>query len=89
MEEPKFLEDELGRFIVLDTGKIREGRPLVPVIYELVGEALPEGFEIGVCRVSSASEAENVLQHSGDDAYLAGELAYQICQCDGRRHAYH
>jgi hypothetical protein len=76
----KFLEDELGRFIVLDTGKIREGRPLVPVVYELVGEELPEGFEIGVCRVSSASEAENVLQHSGDDAYLAGELAYQICE---------
>ena len=76
----KFLEDELGRFIVLDTGKIREGRPLVPVIYELVGEELPEGFEIGVCRVSSASEAENVLQHSGDDEYLAGELAYQMCK---------
>jgi hypothetical protein len=79
----RFLEDELGRFIVLDTGKIREGRPLVPVIYELVGEELPEGFEIGVCRVSSASEAENVLQHSGDDAYLAGELAYHICETMG------
>tara|TARA_R110000803_G_scaffold73330_1_gene137132 strand:+ start:502 stop:2616 length:2115 start_codon:yes stop_codon:yes gene_type:complete len=79
----RFLDDELGRFIVLDTGKIREGRPLVPVIYELVGEELPEGFEIGVCRVSSASEAENVLQHSGDDAYLAGELAYQICSVMG------
>ena len=75
----RFLDDELGRFIVLDTGKIREGRPLVPVVYELVGEELPEGFEIGVCKVSSASEAENVLQHSGDDAYLAGELAYHIC----------
>ena len=75
----KFLEDDLGRFIVLDTGKIREGRPLVPVVYELVGEELPEGFEIGVCKVSSAIEAENVLQHSGDDEYLAGELSYQIC----------
>jgi hypothetical protein len=40
----KFLEDELGRFIVLDTGKIREGRPLVPVVYELVGEELPRGL---------------------------------------------
>ena len=36
-----------------------------------------------MCRLSSASEAENVLQHSGDDAYLAGELAYQICQTMG------
>ena len=79
----KFLEDELGRFIVLDTGKIREGRPLVPVVYELVGEQLPEGFEIGVCKLSSATAAENVLQHSGDDAYLAGELAYQICKAMG------
>ena len=84
----KFLEDDLGRFIVLDTGKIREGRPLVPVVYELIGEELPEGFEIGVCKVSSAIEAENVLQHSGDDEYLAGELSYQICDKMGEgKHA--
>ena len=60
----------------------------MPVVYELIGEELPEGFEIGVCKVSSAIEAENVLQHSGDDEYLAGELSYQICDKMGEgKHA--
>jgi RecA-family ATPase len=74
----KYLEADLGRWIVLDTGKIREGKPLQPVVYELVGERLPEGYDIGVCHVSSPEQAEQCLLHDGDDAYLAGYWAGEI-----------
>lgn len=58
-----YIDLNLSRWIVLDTGKIREGRPLAPVVYELVGQdmAKGEGDAIGVCRLSSKTEAEAVL----------------------------
>lgn len=54
---------KLGRWIVLDTGKLREGEALPPIIYELVGQEMApgEGADIGVLRLSSEEEAEAVL----------------------------
>lgn len=58
-----YIDRKLGQWIVLDTGKIREGEPLDTVVYELVGQemAAGEGDEIGVCRLSDETEANNVL----------------------------
>jgi hypothetical protein len=72
------LEQNLGRWIVLDTGKIREGSPLQPIVYELQGCDLPEGFEIGVCHLSTSEDALNSLSVSGGDAILALHLAEKI-----------
>jgi len=80
----KYLEEELSRWVVLDTGKIREGRPLEPVVYELQGEDLPEGYEIGVCHLSTAHNAENSLLHAGDDEYIAGYWATEIFRVMGK-----
>lgn len=74
----KYIDEELSRWVVLDTGKIREGKPLEPVVYELIGEELPEGYEIGVCHVSSAHNAENALLYSGNDEYVASYWANHI-----------
>ena len=73
-----YLEGRLSRWVVLDTGKIREGQALDPVVYELTGEALPEGFDVGVCSLSSAANAENSLLHLGDDAYVASDIGEAI-----------
>ena len=77
------LDQNLGRWIVLDTGKIREGSPLQPIVYELQGCELPEGFEIGVCHLSSPESALNSLSVSGGDAILALHLAEQILDICG------
>ena len=47
----KHLELGLSRWVVLDTGKIREGEPLPPIVYELTGQEMDkdEGAPIGVC----------------------------------------
>ena len=72
------LDQNLGRWIVLDTGKIREGSPLHPIVYELQGCDLPEGFEIGVCHLSTSEDALNSMSVSGGDAILALHLAEKI-----------
>jgi hypothetical protein len=66
-----YLDQKLSRWIVLDTGKIREGQPLDPVVYELVGQPTEAG-EVGVCRLSSEAEANNVLI-SGAVGQMAGD----------------
>ena len=78
-----FIDDDLGRWVVLDTGKIREGKPMDSIIYELVGEELPEGFEIGVCRLASEVEAENALVQSSADAIRASELGDDLISALG------
>jgi hypothetical protein len=78
-----FIDDDLGRWVVLDTGKIREGKPMDSIIYELVGEDMPEGFEIGVCRLASEVEAENALVQSSADAIKASELADDLISALG------
>jgi len=72
------LDAGLGRWIVLDTGKIREGRELEPIVYELQGQELnQEGFEIGVCHLSSRENALNALSEMDVDvtaAVMLGEM---------------
>jgi hypothetical protein len=72
----KFIEEKLGRFVVLDTGKIREGEPLEPVIYELVGQEMAkgEGRDIGVCHLTHQANAENAMLYSSADVIAASEL---------------
>ena len=79
----KYLSSELSRWVVLDTGKIREGKPIEPIVYELVGEELPEGYEIGVSRLSTEHEASNSLLYENADIERAVELALQIIGCLG------
>jgi|APSaa5957512535_1039671.scaffolds.fasta_scaffold00673_24 hypothetical protein len=71
------LEQNLSRWIVLDTGKIREGQALDPVYYELVGQEMDEGEgrPIGVCRRTSQAEAINSLLDSAIDVLGATALA--------------
>jgi hypothetical protein len=73
----EYLEHELSRFIVLDSGKVREGRPIAPVVMELVSQEMGdgEGDPIGVCKVITAEEAENVLTGLSVDMIMASELA--------------
>ena len=78
------LDADLGRWIVLDTGKIREGKPLEPVVYELQGhELVDEKFEIGVCHLSDSVEAMNALSHAAIDTTLASLLAENILDAMG------
>lgn len=73
------LDAGLGRWIVLDTGKIREGRELEPIVYELQGQELSqEGFEIGVCHLSSRESALNALSEIDVDATAAAMLGEMI-----------
>lgn len=71
------LDQRLSRWIVLDTGKIREGEPLEPVVYELVGQEMDEGEgrPIGVARRSSQAEAVNSLLDSAIDVLGATAMA--------------
>lgn len=77
----QFLDAKLSRWVVLDTAKIREGEPLDPVVYELVGQEMSkdEGDPIGVCRVSNEDEAVNTLLIKAADiiglSYLAAAIA--------------
>jgi hypothetical protein len=59
----KYLGEKLGRWIVLDSAKVREGERIDPIVFELVGQEMAEGegMDIGVCRLSSEAEANAVL----------------------------
>jgi hypothetical protein len=72
-----YIDQQLSRWIVLDTGKIREGKPLDPVIYELVGQDMEpgEGWQIGVCRLAEEHEANNCLIDAAVDVVAADEIA--------------
>jgi hypothetical protein len=74
------LDLNLTRWVVLDTGKIREGEPLPPTLYELVGQEMgaDEGMPIGVCQLSNEQNAANILLDATVDTLLASELAERI-----------
>jgi len=59
----QYLTEKLSRFIVLDTGKIREGEALDPVMMELVPQDMAEGEgdPIGVCKLTDEANAANAL----------------------------
>ena len=59
----QYLTEKLSRFIVLDTGKIREGEALDPVMMELVPQDMAEGEgdPIGVCKLTDEATAANAL----------------------------
>ena len=75
----------LSRWIVLDTGKIREGKPLAPIVYELVGQEMAEGEgdPIGVLRLATEDEAGNVLLDVGCNVIAASELARAMLETLG------
>jgi hypothetical protein len=76
----KSLEMALTRWVVLDTGKIREGEPLPPTVYELTGQEMQkgEGEAIGVCTLRTEQDAANVLLDGAVDIMYASELAEHI-----------
>lgn len=76
----KKLELALSRYVVLDTGKIREGEPLQPVMYQLVGQEMDEGegSAIGVCEMTDEQTAANVLLDGAIDKLFASELAEKM-----------
>ena len=80
-----YIDQNLSRWIVLDTGKIREGKPLSPIIYELVGQPMAEGEgdEIGVCRLAEEHEANNALLDEAIDVIIAAEVAMAIFNTAG------
>jgi hypothetical protein len=71
------LQEKLGRWIVLDACKVREGKWPDPVVYELVGQEMAEGEgdEIGVCRVSTAAEALACLDQAASEVLLRNAIA--------------
>ena len=73
----RYLDEKLSRWVVLDTGKIREGAPLEPVFYELVGQEMEEGEgdPIGVCALSSEHAASNALLDASINVIATSELA--------------
>jgi hypothetical protein len=75
--QQNYLDQKLSRWIVLDTGKIREGQPLDPVVYELVGQQMAKGEagEVGVCRLATEAEANNVLISGAIDTIANTSLA--------------
>lgn len=73
-------EHRLDRWIVFDPGKIREGRGLLPLVFELVPFNMPEGYEIGVCRKASKEEALNVIAANEGDALWATRLGEAMVQ---------
>jgi hypothetical protein len=77
-----YLSAGLSRFIVLDTGKIREGKSLEPVVMELVGQEMAkgEGDEIGVCRLANEAQAANALLDVAIDTIAVSELAYSMVE---------
>jgi hypothetical protein len=78
----QYLADDLSRFIVLDTGKIREGKALAPVVMELVPQEMDEGEgdPIGVCKVITEAEASNALLKSAIKDTATGELAAALIE---------
>jgi hypothetical protein len=77
-----YLDAKLRRWVVLDAAKIREGETTDPVVFELVGQPMAdgEGRDIGVCRLSNASEAENALIGGSAEMIRAAELAYVMVE---------
>lgn len=73
----QYLRANLSRFIVLDTGKIREGKALNPVVMELVSQEMDEGEgdPIGVCKLIDEAAAMNALLDEAIDIIAATELA--------------
>jgi hypothetical protein len=69
-----------SRWVVLDTGKIREGDRLPPVVYELVGQEMQEGEgrPIGVCAVRTESDALDVLGNTSIEAIQASVMAIEM-----------
>lgn len=82
----KTLDNNLARWIVLDTGKIREGKPIAPIVYELVGQpmALGEGDDIGVCRLADADQAANCLLDEAVDTIAAQMIGEYLVELVGR-----
>ena len=78
----KSLEMALTRWVVIDTGKIREGEPLPPIVYELTGQDMQtgEGEAIGVCTLRTEQDAANVLLDGAVDVMYASELAEHLGQ---------
>ena len=76
----QFIEDRLSRFIVLDTGKIREGEALSPVIMELVPQQMEdgEGDPIGVCKIITETDANNALLNTSIEKLGSSELALEM-----------
>lgn len=72
----KYLEEKLSRWVVLDSGKVREGKPIDSAVYELIGQEMDkgEGRDIGVCHLSTEDEAENSLVFTNNDAARASLL---------------
>ncbi|MBT3330936.1 MAG: AAA family ATPase [Rhodospirillaceae bacterium] len=75
-----YIPDNLSRWIVLDTGKIREGEALPSIVYKLVGQEMDEGEgdPIGVCALSSEHVANNVLLNAGVKVIAAPGLAKEM-----------
>jgi hypothetical protein len=76
----QYLTAKLSRWVVLDTGKIREGEALDPVVYELVGQEMDkgEGDPIGVCRLADEAQADNALLDAAIDMIAGTELAHAM-----------
>ena len=72
----QYLSADLSRFIVLDSGKMREGKSIAPVLMELVGQDMDkkEGEPIGVCRISNEVAASNALLAGAIDAVGTADL---------------
>ena len=64
---------ELGRWIVMDLAKLREGVGFDPLVYRMLPQAMPEGGEIGVVRLASEDEAISYYE-----AMAMGALAQSI-----------
>jgi len=73
----QYLSAKLSRFIVLDSGKIREGEAINSVVMELVPQDMDkgEGDPIGVIKLSSEAEASNALLEGTIDTMANTELA--------------
>jgi hypothetical protein len=78
----QYLNANLSRFIVLDTGKIREGKALEPVVMELVPQEMGEGEgdPIGVCRLADEAQAANALLDEAIDTIAASALASEMAK---------
>lgn len=70
-----YLNGRFSRWVVLDSGKIREGQALAPIVYELASKTMQEGYEVGVCSLSTADAAEASLSEVGNSEASASMLA--------------
>lgn len=79
------LKLKLKRFIVLDSGKMRDGLDLDPVVYEMLGQEMEEGEgePIAVCRLSNEAEAGNCLLDDAIDRIRAVRLGEALLNALG------